>query len=206
MNGWAAVVMLLVLAMPAQAIILESGDGGAEFAAKLSVEKCREDGTKEVYICTGNAVKVISSVEGKGSTFYKPDGRVISCPDVAPTEMGGECIQMFTPNYCPEEPLCAVSAKQSSPEPATEVEPEPLQEQATTETGDSDETTVSEPEKTTEKKKNTSETETGREMDIPTAQNAVFDQALDNLSLIVILLGVVALALLFTMFKNSISE
>ena len=104
-----AATLLLILATLSHALIIESGDGGAAFATDTSVKKCREANVAGVYVCSGNVVKAVSAVPGEGSTFYKPDGRVITCPPVAPSDMGAECVQLLSPHLCPNESVCAAA-------------------------------------------------------------------------------------------------
>jgi hypothetical protein len=89
------------------AVIIESGDAGAAFAADMSVEQCKSPDVEGVYLCNGNVVKVVSLIPGEGSTFYKPDGGVEYCPVVAPADMGAECTRYFMqPNICSSKNVC----------------------------------------------------------------------------------------------------
>ncbi len=105
--------MVFGLAALCHAVIIESGDAGASFATNTSLAKCSEANVAGVYLCTGNVVKAVSSLPGAGSTFYKPDGRVISCPVVAPSQRSGECVQLASPNICGNESVC--KAQQAPP-------------------------------------------------------------------------------------------
>jgi hypothetical protein len=100
------IAVILVLASIAHAVVLTSGDGGSAFATDTSFQKCADPNVMAVYVCSGNVVQVVSSAPGEGSTFYKPDGQVVYCPDVSPSEMGAECVQLFSPNLCPPVNVC----------------------------------------------------------------------------------------------------
>ena len=93
------------------AVIIESGDGGSAFATDTSVKMCKQQNVSAVLLCTGNVVKVVSSVKGEGFTVYKPDGRIVPCPDVDPADMGAECTQYaMQPNICQKNSVCTVGA------------------------------------------------------------------------------------------------
>jgi len=103
----ATFLSIIVFSAVGFAVIIESGDGGTAFAASLSVEKCKESNVSAVYVCTGNVVRVDSAVAGEGSVYYKPDGRVVYCPDVSAAEMGAECAQyVMHPNTCSTNNVC----------------------------------------------------------------------------------------------------
>ncbi|MFH1521010.1 MAG: hypothetical protein ABID61_05170 [Candidatus Micrarchaeota archaeon] len=103
-------VFLLVLMLTISfAAIWESGDGGKEFAKNTIEKMCIEPDTAAVYSCNGNVIRVVSSTSGAGSTFYKPDGRIVNCPEVSAPAMGAECLQMMMPNYCPQQEQCGES-------------------------------------------------------------------------------------------------
>jgi|GEM_PF-4249984 len=104
-------IVIILLAAHAQAEIIQSGDGGATFATDMSFQKCAEPNVAAVYLCSGNVVQVVSSVQGEGSTFYKPDGRAVYCPDVPPADMGAECVQLFGPNLCTPDNVCPPPAQ-----------------------------------------------------------------------------------------------
>lgn len=104
-----SILALLLMLSLSSAVIIESGDNGVQFANDTAALKCTEAGVQAVYSCIGNVVRVVSTVPGEGSTFYKPDGKVVVCPDVSPTEMGAECVQMMVPNYCPIQAECGAS-------------------------------------------------------------------------------------------------
>jgi len=56
-------------------------------------EFCDDENVDSVYVC-GDYIKVVSSLAGGGSTFYK-DGEEIRCPVVAPDYMSDECKAML---------------------------------------------------------------------------------------------------------------
>lgn len=107
----ATILSLLLFSAIGYSAIWESGDGGAAFAADISVKKCKEANVAEVHICNGNVVEVVSSTPGEGSTFFKPDGRIVYCPNISATEMGAECVQLFHPNFCDPKSVCKPPAK-----------------------------------------------------------------------------------------------
>lgn len=107
-----ALLALVSLSFPA---IVTSGDAGESWAQEFASGKCGEGGYAAVYICLGNVVKAVSEVPGAGSTFYKPDGSAVDCPVVAPTEMGAACVQLTMPNYCPGETVCGTAEEQVFP-------------------------------------------------------------------------------------------
>jgi hypothetical protein len=107
----ATFLSIIIFSAVGFAVIIESGDGGTAFAASLSVEKCKERNVSAVYVCTGNVVRVDSAVAGEGSIYYKPDGRVVYCPDVSAAEMGAECAQYaMHPNTCSKNNVCDSTA------------------------------------------------------------------------------------------------
>ena len=121
----AYLAILLVLANLAHAVIITSGDGGAAFATDLSAQMCGEPNVAAVYICSGNVVAVVSSVQGEGVTFYKPDGGAVSCPEVSPAEMGAECVQLMSPNLCPLVDVCPPAGGTASPPVSPLQQPQP---------------------------------------------------------------------------------
>ena len=123
------------LAALCNATIIESGDAGASFATNTSLAKCNEANVAAVYVCTGNVVQAVSSLPGAGSTFYRPDGRVISCPVVAPSQRSGECVQLTSPNICGNVSVCKAQAPETNasqqPEPQPPVVPQPPKQNTT---------------------------------------------------------------------------
>lgn len=218
--GWVrnlALLLLFMLPLSFAAVIevgesvTESGDAGAKFVNVTAEDMCNGQNVQAVYKCLGNVVRVVSSVPGEGSTFYKPEGKVIHCPVVEPTDMGAECLQMMTPNYCPVEAECGYS-------PAV---PQvfPGQNDTAEQTGDDDyyvvegeaasdaaaEPEIPEPEPYIPRKRDV--TNVSNEMDIPanTAASSV-DGMFGYLFYVVLLLGLGAIGLLFLLFKNTLAE
>jgi len=99
-------LLAIMLVGLVSAVVIESGDAGEQFAKDKADEMCREPGVDGVHICLGNTVRVVWSDESKGVTFYEPEGNIVNCPPVPPSQMGGECVQLMHPNYCPEESVC----------------------------------------------------------------------------------------------------
>ena len=208
-----ALLAVLLLVTSSFAAIIESGDNGEQFAIDTAAAMCNGENVQAVYHCLGNIVRVVSSVEGEGSTFYKPDGRVIHCPVVPPSQMGAECLQMMTPNYCPTEAECGnapvpqvfpgqndtpeqtgdedyyiIDGEEVVPqdeEPETEVMPEPQEQPA---------------------KSGTAPKLENSEEEIPAATENKVDNLLSDLTLVILVLGVVSVAVLFMLFKKSINE
>jgi hypothetical protein len=122
------IAILLALSAVSNAEIITSGDAGATFATDMSVRLCGEAGVQAVYVCSGNVIQAVSSIPGEGSTFYKPDGRVIRCPVVAPADMGAECVQLRSPNICGNQSVCPGSqgsvTPPAPPQQPSEVQPE----------------------------------------------------------------------------------
>jgi hypothetical protein len=102
-----SILTLFILSASGKATIITSGDGGSAFATDTSINKCRENNNSNVFLCSGNVVKVGSTLDMNGSVFYKPDGGVVDCPDVEPTDMGAECVQLLHPNACQNKTVCA---------------------------------------------------------------------------------------------------
>jgi len=214
--GWVKHLSLLLLfVLPASfaVIIVESGDNGAAFLNKTASEKCQEPNTQAVFKCFGNVVRVVSSVPGEGSTFYKPNGKVVECPVVAPQDMGAECLQMMTPNYCPEQAECGFS-------PAPEVFPG--QNDTPEQTGDTsyyvvpgqaasdnpaNETELQAPEQKPPAKPMEKSTAIGnQEFEAPAPTKNNVDSPLGYLVYVVLLLGVGAVGVLFMLFRNSLAD
>lgn len=207
-----ALMAVLLLVTSSFAAIIESGDNGEQFAVDTAAAMCNAENVQAVYHCLGNIVRVVSSLEGEGSTFYKPDGRVIHCPIVPPSEMGAECLQMMTPNYCPTEAECG-----NAPLPQIF----PGQNDTPEQTGDDDyyiidgeevvpqdepETQLTpEPEPQPAKAGNPPKLENDEE-EIPAATENKVDNLLSDLTLVIIVLGVISVAVLFMLFKKSINE
>ncbi len=212
---WATFIALLALfVLPASfAAIIQSGDNGGEFVEKTAQAQCGAQDVQAVYKCLGNVVRVVSSVPGEGSTFYKPEGKAVYCPVVAPSEMGAECLQMMTPNFCPIQAECGLS-------PAPEIFPG--QNDTPEQTGDEDAYIVPgqaasdnvqddaaeaepEPEKPAAPPKRTTIIKDNEVEAAGPVQNDV-DAPFGYLVLVVLLLGIGAVGVLFLLFRNSLAE
>jgi hypothetical protein len=206
-KGWARGIFIMLLMLSASfAYVIETGDGSKEFAESTAAEKCGEGDVQAVYMCLGNTVRVVSSLSGEGSTFYRPDGRVVHCPVVPPSEMGAECLQLMAPNYCPTEAECGIS-------PAPEVFPG--QNDTPEQTGDVDYYIVDEEDASDVVEEVTLKPESPKapsiisnvnEAEIPAATPSGFDTILDNLVAVVLMLGIVSVGVLFMMFRTSLQE
>ena len=168
------------------ATIVETMNIG-NFTNDTASVNCNEENVQAVYLCSGNVVRVLSSVPGEGSIFYKPNGKVVHCPDVTPSQMGAECVQMMVPNYCSVQFVC--------PEETVPVE-------------GPDNTTltvlVAPPPKVVQPQ---SPTVNKKEFDLsrPPSQTEP-ESFLGNLVVLIFFLGVISVAVLFSMFKNSLAE
>lgn len=199
-----ALILLLSLSFAA---IVQSGDAGKQFANDTATAKCGGPNVAAVYICNGNVVRVVSSLPGAGSTFYKPDGKVVTCPVVAPTMMGAECVQLMLPNFCPQTEVCGESNVTTifpgnnnqtpvvPPEPEKNETNESAQNQTSggqNETVDNETSNNVPPDNGNEVPPTTPVVKTGTE------------NPFDFLLPVVVLLGVAAVIILFLMFKNSV--
>ncbi|MDD5340037.1 MAG: hypothetical protein PHV13_02190 [Candidatus ainarchaeum sp.] len=194
--GWVkSASILFMLLCSSFAAILESGDSGVQFAADVSAAKCAEAGVQAVYLCSGNVVRVVSA---DGSAFYKPEGKIVRCANVAPSQMGAECMQMMTPNYCPVKADCGVSN-------ATATFPGNTTNASTAQVRDLSSPSVP---AVTPVKASAKPLAESKKTDIviPAAAPSSFEFSMDSLAIVVLLLGAVSVGVLFTMFKNSISE
>jgi hypothetical protein len=213
---WAGYLSLLLMLSVSFAAVIESGDNGAAFVNETSAAKCQEPNVQAVYKCLGNVVRVVSSIPGEGSTFYKPDGRVVYCPVVAPKDMGlqgGECMSLMTPNYCPTQAECGAA-------PVPQVFPG--QNDTPEQTGDSDyyiiegqaasDDVAQEPAPQPAEVKPAPKKSTvpmNNELEIPAGpigSAGNLDTPLNYIVYIVLLLGVGSVGVLFFLFKNSMSE
>ena len=105
---FSSLLSILLFTTPGFASIIESNEGGSAFATDTSLKLCREPNVSAVLMCTGNVVKAVSSVKGEGFTIYKPEGRIIPCPEVDPKDMGADCtMYLMTPNICQAQSVCA---------------------------------------------------------------------------------------------------
>jgi len=106
MTKTVVILFILLIAAIGFSAYWQSGDAGAAFATDLSIQKCKDPNVSAVFICSGNVVKVISSNFDEGIVFYKPEGRVVYCLEVNPTDMGAECVQLLGPNLCSPNSVC----------------------------------------------------------------------------------------------------
>lgn len=116
---YTATVILVLFFGLLNAIVI-SGDAGESFAKNKSAEMCASPLVKEVYICSGNVVKVVWADAGRGATFYVPDGRIIDCPVVEAGKASAECVQFSVPNYCTQKVECGKKTQTPPAEPAQE--------------------------------------------------------------------------------------
>jgi hypothetical protein len=68
-------------------------------------ENCGKANVSSVSIC-GEYVKVVSSLDGGGITFYKPGSAPVVCPLVSPGSMGNECKLLMAGNGGTEQKMC----------------------------------------------------------------------------------------------------
>lgn len=211
------VVLLLTLVFLSQitfAAEVESGDNGAQFASETSREKCALAQTQAVYICKGNVVKVVSN--DQTSTFYKPDGRVVTCPKGAtPAQMGAECVQLQMPNICPSESVCGQSTQTNFPgqntssttydqEGAVVTTTNNTQNIANTNSTQTPTTPIANNSPTTVN--NNQENQNTNEEIVTSIPTKSLDSAPDNLIYIIFGLGIVSLIVVFFMFRKTLSE
>lgn len=198
-------VFLLVLVLSLSfAVVVESGDAGKEFAKNTTIKMCSEPDTAAVYLCNGNVVRVVSSTPGAGSTFYKPDGRVVKCPEVAAPAMGAECLQLMMPNYCPQKEECGES-NVTTVFPGNDLEPPVVEPEPENDTGDV--VTPPEPPPTPPVTPPVVEPVTPVPNDNGASITVIktgTENPLNFLLPVVLLLGVAAIIILFMLFKNSI--
>ncbi|MFH1637330.1 MAG: hypothetical protein ABIB71_02795 [Candidatus Woesearchaeota archaeon] len=95
MKYFIALAVLLLLAGCASESPIESE------AAKY----CDKENVAKVYTC-GNHIRVVSSLLGGGSTYYREDGTEVHCPVVAPTAMSEECKSLMFEKDCEEKEVC----------------------------------------------------------------------------------------------------
>ena len=217
--GWVVKVIpifILLLALSSAVIIIQSGDNGAQFSADKSSALCKEGNAEAVYICLGNVVKAVSSEPNPTSTFYKPDGRIVVCPVAAPTDMGGECLQMMVPNYCQNVSVCGAAPEKTfpgqngTPEQAVAPTYVPPTPEISGLNGAQPEQPGSALPAVTQRPVTSDNDDlagqAAKAQAVPAASPSTFDFALDNLLLIVVGLGVVGMAILFALFRNTLSE
>jgi hypothetical protein len=181
--------MLLILLSASFAAVVEIGLATPEpiSTAPTDLVNCGGSGWQAAYLCIGNVEKVVSS---NGSTFYKPDGRIVSCPNAAPAQIGAECVQLLMPNYCPTELKCGVQ----------------VQNQSSVVSGNLSKGLQTPSVLASDKPLAPAPTAKVESIVIPVASSSIADFSMDSLALVVLLLGAVSVGVLFTMFKNSISE
>lgn len=183
---------------------------GEAFANETVAAKCAQDNVQAVYFCSGDVVRVVSALPGAGSTFYTPEGKVISCPVVAPTEMGAECMHMMTPNFCLVQAECG-SAPVEDTFPGQADSPEQtgdagyyVDEETAATSGTGEETP--EPVVPPKKPATPSTARTSPESDVPAPAAANFEFSVDGLVIVLFALGLVSVAVLFLAFRNSFAE
>ncbi len=206
---------ILLLFTTSFAAIIESGDNGVQFAEDTAAAYCHAENVQAVYHCLGNVVRVVSTVEGEGSTFYKPSGVVVHCPVVAPTDMGAECLQMMTPNYCPTEAECGDApvpqvfpGQNDTPEQTGDedyyiIDGEAASDNITEEAPEP--VVIEEPEESYIPEKEPPELVKNEEV-LPAATENKVDNLLGDLAIVILVLGVLAVVILFMLFKKSINE
>ncbi len=191
--GWARGGLLFLMLLAASfAAVIEAGDWNATQtswnASDAAAAKCGPG--VQVYVCSGDAVKVVSS---DASTFYKPDGSIVSCPNAAASQIGAECVQLLMPNRCSTEVKCETPVPQNQTTPVNKTENVSVG-------------SATAPVVAPVKAASTPNDVSKKDIVIPAAAPSNADFSLDNLALVVLLLGAVSVGVLFTMFKNSISE
>ncbi|MEM4165755.1 MAG: hypothetical protein QW153_02830 [Candidatus Bilamarchaeaceae archaeon] len=108
--------ILVIIAGLLNAALVISGDAGISFAKNKSTEMCNDPRVSEVFICSGNVVKVVWADIGKGSTFFVPDGRVVDCITLEPGKTSAACVQFSIPNYCTQKVECSKEEKKATEE------------------------------------------------------------------------------------------
>jgi hypothetical protein len=188
----AALFMLLVMLSLSSAVVIDATVG--ESANQTAAEKCKEADVREIYFCSGDVVRVVSSVPGEGSTFYKPDGTSVVCPDVAPSQMGAACMYMMTPNYCPNQVDCSSFLP---PEPPIQNESE-VNETETPEKPPANQTVP--------EQKPPVKNETKSPPVEPPKYTGESESLLGYMAIVIAVLGIAAVAVLFFLFKKSLTE
>lgn len=194
--------MLVMLAGVMQAVLWTSGDAGEAWSKEKATEMCARSDVAGVYICLGNVVDVVWKDTSKGSTFYEPEGNVVNCPPVAPTDMGAECMQLMMPNYCTlDDNVCGYIEPEEFP--GGETEGELIYNGVPAE----EETTPEEPAPVVETEPPSQPTQpqvTVSVKDETTAPAAVsVEQTLDVLMLSIVGLGVLVLIVLYFVYRRT---
>ncbi|MBI5046129.1 hypothetical protein HZC07_00135 [Candidatus Micrarchaeota archaeon] len=181
---YSLVVVMLIMSLSFAEVI--SGDGGTAF------------------------VNQTATVPGAGNTFYKPDGKIVKCPVVAPGQMGAECLAMMGPNYCPTKAECGATpvpqifpGQNDTAEQTGNTSYYIIPDQAVNTTNQTNSTipvkppVVKKTENTTQIKENI--------LEAPVSKGNV-DSPMNYLVYVVLALGIGAVIVLFMLFKRSISE
>jgi len=67
---------------------------------------CNGENVASVSVC-GDIIKVVSSLDGGGTTVYDAAGKELAtCPVVSPTSMSPECTQYLMGSNCVDEEIC----------------------------------------------------------------------------------------------------
>jgi hypothetical protein len=213
MNRTGILAVILMLSISFAITQAPIGDNGASFAESKSAQMCEADSVQAVYVCTGNVVRVVSSVPGRGSVFYKSDGRVVECPIAVPSEIGGECMQLLMPNFCPAQSVCGNSTAATQIFPGTNGSAEQtgnetyyiIPGQETSLKNDSPETIAPKP--VVPVKTDAAVAAIKNELMVPTTNTGnKLDTVVSYLAYVVLFLGIVSVSLLFMMFRNSLSD
>lgn|SRR5208283_1635940 len=202
--NWARCLAVLLML-----VALTFSQNSTSFAQNKSAQMCNSSNVQAVYVCIGNVVRVVSSVPGRGSTFYKPNGEVVQCPVAAPTQIGASCVQLLMPNFCPAQSVCGNSTAQIFPGTNGSAE----------QTGNStyyivpgqgassNNSTVSPTPNVSAPVKEVVAPATWNNVTItPPNSGSALDNITSYLAYVILFLGIVAVVLLFMMFRKSLSE
>ncbi|MFP3950430.1 MAG: hypothetical protein ACLFUZ_05070 [Candidatus Micrarchaeia archaeon] len=73
---------------------------------EIAQEFCGDENVQSVAVC-GEHIRVVSSLEGGGTTLYnKTGGEITTCPVVAPDAMSETCKEYLLENNCAEQKIC----------------------------------------------------------------------------------------------------
>ncbi len=195
-----ALVLILISAVSV-AVIVDSSDAAKAWANTTALAKCSEQNVDAVYTCSGNVVRVVSFLDGGGSTYYRQDGKVTTCPLVAPGATTAECQMFSTPNYCVNTPVCRGSTTPTQPEQQTNQTPTvPSTQNVTRPTQPASDQTAPSPIAPQPP------VNTPPAAKPPSNQNTSAQNPVDNLLLIVVGLGLVSIIVLFTLFRNTLKD
>jgi hypothetical protein len=211
MRGIIAVLAVMMLIGTIHPVILTSGDAGEGWAENISAEQCLEEGVDSVYICNGNVVRVVHTADGAGSTFYEPDGNVVNCPVVAPSQMGAECVQMTRPHFCAGESVCGDSREHVFPghsDYEEEIEDLPNETEEVVEEIDEPEVIEEEENPVPEEDEFEEEETEVIEPNVPKKPKSqpTAGGVLDNLALVVLGLAVLSVLVLYLLFRKTIGK